>query len=104
MLKFQFIPGHVTIISPNTPYLFKFQLDPSRTVSPNTPGFMKQPKLEDQIHCTAIVLDASTVDAADAIKDTIQNIKDMQTVMNSMGKRLKINLLNLLNGLVQLPF
>ncbi|XP_060578681.1 interferon-induced protein 44-like isoform X2 [Ruditapes philippinarum] len=62
----------------------KFLLDPSRAVAPNTPGFLKQPKLEDQIHCTAIVLDASTVDAADAIKDTIQNIKDMQTVMNSL--------------------
>lgn len=62
----------------------KFLLDPSRSVSPDTPGVKRQPELKDHMHCVAIVIDASTVDAVDAIKDTIQNIKEMQTVMNSI--------------------
>lgn len=64
----------------------QLQLDPSSSISPDIPGFKKQPALEDQIHCVALVIDASTVDAVDAIKDVIQNIKEMQTVMNSLGK------------------
>ncbi|XP_053395400.1 interferon-induced protein 44-like [Mercenaria mercenaria] len=82
-------PNHL-MVKENMKYLLeghiqdKFLLDPSGSVSPDIPGFKKRPLLEDQIHCVAIVLDASTVDAADAIKDTIQNIKEMQTVMNSM--------------------
>jgi hypothetical protein len=62
------------------------QLDPSAEVSQDIPGFNKRPSLEDQIHCVAIVLDASMVDAADAIKDTVQNIKEMQVVMNNAGR------------------
>ncbi|XP_053395403.1 interferon-induced protein 44-like [Mercenaria mercenaria] len=60
----------------------KFMLNQHTSISPQTPGFIELPSLEDVMHCVAIVIDASMVDAADAIKDTIRNIKEMQTLMN----------------------
>ena len=50
------------------------------------PGFKKHPGLDERIHCVAIVQDATIVDAMqDLSPEVTKNIKDMQTVMNSLG-------------------
>lgn len=51
------------------------------------PGFKRHPKLDEKIHCVAIVQDATIVDAMqDLSPEVTKNIKDMQTVMNSVGR------------------
>ncbi|KAK3590757.1 hypothetical protein CHS0354_017271 [Potamilus streckersoni] len=63
----------------------KFPLDPSGSISSDTPGFIKYPNLNDQIHCVAFFIDATLVDAmSDLIPEVLQNLKDLQKVMNSM--------------------
>ncbi|KAL3867703.1 hypothetical protein ACJMK2_040570 [Sinanodonta woodiana] len=61
----------------------RFQLEPSGSISSDTPGFIKYPNLEDQIHCVVFFIDATQVEAMpDLIPDVLQNLKDLQTVMN----------------------
>ncbi|KAK3590758.1 hypothetical protein CHS0354_017272 [Potamilus streckersoni] len=63
----------------------KFPLDPSVSISSDTPGFIKYPNINDQIHCVALFIDATLVDAmSDLIPEVLQNLKDLQKVMNSM--------------------
>ncbi|KAK3590759.1 hypothetical protein CHS0354_017273 [Potamilus streckersoni] len=63
----------------------RFQLEPSGSVSSDTPGFIKYPNLDDHIHCVAFFIDATQVEAmSDLIPDVLQNLKDLQTVMNAM--------------------
>ncbi|KAL4236543.1 Interferon-induced protein 44-like [Mactra antiquata] len=62
----------------------RFQLDPAGNISADMPGFVRHPKLDDKIHCVAIIQDASIVDAMqDVNPDVTRNIKEMQTVMNN---------------------
>ncbi|KAL3867701.1 hypothetical protein ACJMK2_040568 [Sinanodonta woodiana] len=63
----------------------KFPLDPSGSISSDTPGFIKYPNLHDQIHCVAFFIDATQVDTmSDLIPEVLQNLKDLQKVMNTM--------------------
>jgi hypothetical protein len=71
----------------NKTFRDKFQLDPCGNISSDMPGFKKNPGLDDKIHCVAIVQDATIVDAMqDLSPEVTKNIKDMQTVMNSLGR------------------
>jgi hypothetical protein len=50
----------------------------------DTPGYLKDPKLRDKIHCVAFVIDGSTIDA---IPDTIhKQFKDLQVRINHRSK------------------
>ncbi|XP_060591465.1 interferon-induced protein 44-like [Ruditapes philippinarum] len=63
----------------------RYPLDPCGNISSDMPGFKKNPGLDDKIHCVAIVQDATIVDAMQDLDPlTTKNIKDMQTVMNSL--------------------
>ncbi|XP_060578688.1 interferon-induced protein 44-like isoform X1 [Ruditapes philippinarum] len=63
----------------------RYPLDPCGNISSDMPGFKKNPGLDDKIHCVAIVQDATIVDAMqDLSPEVTKNIKDMQTVMNSL--------------------
>ncbi|KAK3576749.1 hypothetical protein CHS0354_005588 [Potamilus streckersoni] len=39
-----------------------YQFNPSSSIDPKIPGFLKRPRLKDQIHCVVFVFDASTVE------------------------------------------
>lgn len=70
--------------------MLALQFDPSGNISQDMPGFVKHPKLEDRMHCVALVQDASIVDAMqDLSPEVTKNVKEMQTVMNSLGKHPK---------------
>ncbi|XP_053388782.1 interferon-induced protein 44-like isoform X2 [Mercenaria mercenaria] len=63
----------------------RFPFDPSGNISADMPGFKKHPELDEKIHCVALVQDASIVDAMqDLSPEVTKNIKEMQTVMNSL--------------------
>ncbi|XP_045157612.2 interferon-induced protein 44-like isoform X2 [Mercenaria mercenaria] len=63
----------------------RFPFDPSGNISADMPGFKKHPDLDEKIHCVALVQDASIVDAMqDLSPEVTKNIKEMQTVMNSL--------------------
>ncbi|XP_053395410.1 interferon-induced protein 44-like [Mercenaria mercenaria] len=63
----------------------RFPFDPSASISSDMPGFEKHPKLDQKIHCVALVQDASIVDAMkDLSPEVTKNIQEMQTVMNSL--------------------
>ncbi|XP_053395405.1 interferon-induced protein 44-like isoform X2 [Mercenaria mercenaria] len=63
----------------------RFPFDPSGSISADMPGFKKHPDLDEKIHCVALVQDASMVDTLqDLSLKVTTNIKEMQTVMNSL--------------------
>ncbi|XP_062574898.1 interferon-induced protein 44-like [Saccostrea cucullata] len=61
----------------------KYVFNPSIPLTPDTPGFIKAPKLKDQIHCVAFVIDASTVDVMS--EKILEKIRNLQTPMNQRG-------------------
>ena len=48
--------------------------------TPDTPGYIKNPDLENKIHCVAFVIDGSTADVLPEKK--LKRIKDLQIRMN----------------------
>ncbi|XP_053388784.1 interferon-induced protein 44-like isoform X2 [Mercenaria mercenaria] len=63
----------------------RFPFDPSGNISVDMPGFKKHPGLDEKIHCVALVQDASMVDTLQVLSPEVtKNIKEMQTVMNSL--------------------
>ena len=52
--------------------------------TPDTPGYIKHPDLENKIHCVAFVIDGSTVDVMP--DKVLKQIKDLQIRMNQRGK------------------
>ncbi|XP_062610137.1 interferon-induced protein 44-like [Saccostrea cucullata] len=61
----------------------KYVFNPSVPLTPDTPGFIKAPKLKDQMHCVAFVVDASTVDVMS--DKMLEKIRKFQTHMNQRG-------------------
>ncbi|XP_055996052.1 interferon-induced protein 44-like [Ostrea edulis] len=61
----------------------KYTFNPSVPLNPDTPGFLKAPKLKDQIHCVAFVLDASTVDVLS--EKMLKQMRKLQDPMNQRG-------------------
>ena len=52
-----------------------------------TPGYIKNPELENKIHCVAFVIDGSTVDEmSDKI---LKQLKDLQITVNQRGNLLQ---------------
>lgn len=61
----------------------RYQFNPLVPFTPETPGYIKDPKLKDKIHCVAFVIDGSTVDV---MSDKVQKqMKDLQVRMNHRG-------------------
>ncbi|KAL4236544.1 Interferon-induced protein 44-like [Mactra antiquata] len=60
----------------------KYPLDPNGRYMTDSPGFIKDPSLLHKMHCVVIVMDASIIDAVDAIQETVNNVKAMQKVAN----------------------
>ena len=56
--------------------------------TPDTPGYIKNPDLENKIHCVAFVIDGSTADVMP--EKILKRMKDLQIGMNQRGK-LKID-------------
>ena len=56
--------------------------------TPDTPGYIKNPDLENKIHCVAFVIDGSTADVMP--EKILKRMKDLQIRMNQRGK-LKID-------------
>ena len=52
--------------------------------TPKTPGYIKNPELENKIHCVAFVIDGSTADVMP--EKILKQIKDLQVRMNQRGK------------------
>ena len=50
----------------------------------DTPGYIKNPDLENKIHCVAFVIDSSTTEVMP--QNFVQRIKDLQIHMNQRGK------------------
>ncbi|XP_056000050.1 interferon-induced protein 44-like [Ostrea edulis] len=58
----------------------RYQFNPLVPFTPDTPGYVKDPDLQDKIHCVAFVVDGSTVDV---MPDKIRKqLKDLQVRMN----------------------
>ncbi|XP_061167742.1 interferon-induced protein 44-like [Saccostrea echinata] len=56
-----------------------YQFNPASQATPKVQGFVRNPKLEDRIHCVAFVIDASTIDV---ITDSVvHHIKEIQNVI-----------------------
>ena len=51
--------------------------------TPKTPGYIKNPELENKIHCVAFVIDGSTTDVMS--NNILQKIKDLQIRLNQRG-------------------
>ncbi|XP_078309380.1 interferon-induced protein 44-like [Crassostrea virginica] len=61
----------------------RYQFNPMVPFTPDTPGYIKNPELENKIHCVAFVIDGST---ADVMPDKIlKQMKDLQIRMNQRG-------------------
>ncbi|XP_078309375.1 interferon-induced protein 44-like [Crassostrea virginica] len=70
------------ILDGNIPDCYQ-QFNPMVRFTPKTPGYIKNPELENKIHCVAFVIDGST---ADVMPDNIlQKIKDLQISLNQRG-------------------
>ena len=52
--------------------------------TPDTPGYIKNPDLENKIHCVAFVIDGSTVDVIP--EKILKQIKSLQIRMNQRGR------------------
>ena len=52
--------------------------------TPDTPGYIKDPDLENKIHCVAFAIDGSNVDVMP--DKVLKQIKDLQIRMNQRGK------------------
>ncbi|OWF39881.1 Interferon-induced protein 44-like [Mizuhopecten yessoensis] len=61
----------------------RYKFNPAVPLSPDEPGFVKNPTLSDRIHCVAFVLDGSTVDVIP--QKVMKRIKSMQLRMNQRG-------------------
>ncbi|XP_078309374.1 interferon-induced protein 44-like isoform X2 [Crassostrea virginica] len=58
-------------------------LNPMVRFTPKTPGYIKNPELENKIHCVAFVIDGSTTDVMS--NNILQKIKDLQISLNQRG-------------------
>nr|XP_022300550.1 interferon-induced protein 44-like [Crassostrea virginica]XP_022300551.1 interferon-induced protein 44-like [Crassostrea virginica]XP_022300552.1 interferon-induced protein 44-like [Crassostrea virginica] len=61
----------------------RYQFNPMVPFTPDTPGYIKDPDLENKIHCVAFVIDGSTVDVMP--DKVLKQIKDLQIRMNQRG-------------------
>ncbi|XP_060083036.1 interferon-induced protein 44-like [Ylistrum balloti] len=61
----------------------RYKFNPAVPLTPDTIGFVKNPKLADRIHCVVFVLDGSTVDVTP--DKVMERIKSMQMRMNQRG-------------------
>ena len=52
--------------------------------TPKTPGYIKNPGLENKIHCVVFVIDCSTAEVMP--ENLLKQIKDLQIRMNQRGK------------------
>lgn len=50
----------------------------------DTPGYVKEPDIQDKIHCVAFVVDGSTVDVMP--EKVRKQLKDLQVKMNQRSK------------------
>lgn len=61
------------------------KFNPLVPFTPDTPCYVKDPDLQDKIHCVAFVVDGSTVDV---MPDKIRKqLKDLQVRMNHRSKK-----------------
>nr|XP_022301480.1 interferon-induced protein 44-like isoform X1 [Crassostrea virginica] len=61
----------------------RYQFNPMVPFTYHTPGYIKNPALENKIHCVAFVIDGSTVDEmSDKI---LKQLKDLQITVNQRG-------------------
>ncbi|XP_062597458.1 interferon-induced protein 44-like isoform X2 [Saccostrea cucullata] len=60
-----------------------YQFNPASHATPKVQGFLKNPKIEDRIHCVTFVIDASTIDViTDAV---LHHIKEIQNIIVERG-------------------
>ncbi|XP_061167740.1 interferon-induced protein 44-like [Saccostrea echinata] len=58
----------------------QYQFNPMVPMTSDSPKFMKDPDLQDKIHCVAIVVDGSTVDVMP--EKVRKQLKDLQVILN----------------------
>ncbi|KAL3861467.1 hypothetical protein ACJMK2_007501 [Sinanodonta woodiana] len=57
-----------------------YQFNPSSPIDPKIPGFIKRPRLKDQVHCVVFVFDASTVELVS--KSVWTKVAQLQSQIN----------------------
>ncbi|XP_061167739.1 interferon-induced protein 44-like [Saccostrea echinata] len=60
-----------------------YQFNTASHATPKVQGFVRNPKLEDKIHCVVFVLDASTIDVIS--EAVLRQIKEIQSVIVERG-------------------
>ena len=60
------------------------QFNPALSVNKDIPGYVKEPKLDNRMHCVAFVVDAPGVSLMSPYM--IQKFRDILTLAQNMGK------------------
>uniref|UniRef100_A0A8D0GZN7 TLDc domain-containing protein n=1 Tax=Sphenodon punctatus TaxID=8508 RepID=A0A8D0GZN7_SPHPU len=61
----------------------RYQFNPSATVCPDTPGYIKNPSLKDQIHCVVFVIDGCKIEILpEKLED---KLKQLRRKLNKFG-------------------
>ncbi|XP_076099874.1 interferon-induced protein 44-like isoform X3 [Mytilus galloprovincialis] len=61
----------------------RHQFNPSVPLSPNTPGFIKNPLLSEKIHCAVFVIDGTTIDVM--VENITEKMNKFKKCMNQRG-------------------
>lgn len=63
---------------------FFHQFNPASHATPKSPGFKRDPELQDKVHTVAFVIDASTINVINTA--VIHQMKEIQSLIIERGK------------------